>query len=124
MALGYNKVRAIIHLDRLRDNFRLISAWCANPIPVIKADAYGHGLFEVAGVMAAEGARTLAVGTVGEAAQLRERFDGRIIALLGPVDDEDCRLAWEARIVPVIHHQGSSPPSPQGGRARGAWRWR
>jgi alanine racemase len=104
MALGYNKVRAIIHLNRLRDNFRLISAWCANPIPVIKADAYGHGLFEVAGVMSAEGARTLAVGTVGEAAQLRERFDGRIIALLGPVDDEDCRLAWEARIVPVIHH--------------------
>jgi alanine racemase len=104
MALSYNKIRTIIHLERLRANFRLIRGRCANPIPVIKADAYGHGLMEVAAVMAGEGAQALAVGTVEEAGLLRGAYDGKIIALLGPLDAEDCRMVWEAGIIPVLHH--------------------
>jgi alanine racemase len=120
MALNYNKIRTIIHLERLRENFRLIKGVCANPIPVIKADAYGHGLLEVAAVMTEEGAQTLAVGTVEEAVRLRERFEGRIVALLGPLDAPDCRMAWEGGIVPMIHHtdqlRGLADAGKGGGR--------
>jgi alanine racemase len=104
MPLEYNKIETIIHLDRVRSNHRLIKGWCANPIPVVKADAYGHGLIEVAGVLAEEGAGSLAVGTVEEGVRLRRTYGGEIIALLGTLDGEDCRMAWEWGIVPVVHH--------------------
>jgi len=84
--IDYNKLRVRIRLDNLRHNFRLFNEIHDNVIPVIKSDAYGHGLVEVARALEKDGAKTFAVGFVHEAVKLRESgCDKRIMALLGPV---------------------------------------
>ncbi len=103
MSISYNKLSVRIHLDRIRDNFLTIKGKAPNPIAIIKSDAYGHGLVPVARTLAAAGADTMAVGTVGEARQLRESgFDGRIIALLGALDRDDAAICRTDRIIPFV----------------------
>ena len=62
---------------------------------VVKADAYGHGALDVAGAALAEGARALCVATVPEALELRTRFRGVRIVVMGPVSSS--RQVAEAR---------------------------
>lgn len=101
MSITYNIFKVRIDLDRIRRNFAAVKERCANPIPVIKADAYGHGLIPVAGVLAGAGVGRMAVGTVGEAVDLRKSgFGGTIISLLGPQLDQDYPACVEYDITP------------------------
>ena len=65
---------AQIHLDHLRFNFREIQKKItpARLIPVVKADAYGHGAIPVSRCLVEEGADFLAVAQYQEAMQLRD----------------------------------------------------
>lgn len=65
---------ARIHLNRLRFNYREICKKIAPArlIPVVKADAYGHGAVPVARCLVDEGADWLAVAQNQEAMDLRE----------------------------------------------------
>ncbi len=72
MSIQYNKIQVQVSLENLRHNYRVFRSTCDNVIPVIKSDAYGHGLIEVGQAMEQEGAETLAVGFVNEAVLLRE----------------------------------------------------
>jgi alanine racemase len=67
-----------VGLKALAENFRalasLLSPSIGAPriIPVIKADAYGHGMIPVARALAAEGAAVFAVGFADEGIELRQ----------------------------------------------------
>lgn len=99
--------RVRLHLEHLRHNVALLRASGKPIMPVVKADAYGHGLADVAGVLREEGVDHLAVGSVAEAAELRRGgFDGVIVALLGVVTDEDIIAARTYRVVPLVHDRG------------------
>lgn len=65
---------ARIHLDHLRANYREICSAIAPArlIPVVKADAYGHGAVAVSRTLVGAGARLLAVAQYKEAMTLRE----------------------------------------------------
>ena len=65
--------RAVIDLAAIRDNYRYAGELAprSRTLPVIKADAYGHGLLEVAHTLAPL-APGLAVAIVDEAIALRE----------------------------------------------------
>jgi alanine racemase len=64
--------RASIDLTRLATNYRAVAAAVPVPLmPVVKADAYGHGAPYVARTLVAEGAKLLAVAYVEEAVALR-----------------------------------------------------
>ena len=65
---------ARIHLDHLRHNFRAIQRTIAPArlIPVVKADAYGHGAVVVSRCLVDQGARMLAVAQFQEAMALRD----------------------------------------------------
>ncbi len=103
MSIWYNHVRVRIDLDALATNYERIRAHASNPAPVIKSDAYGHGLREAARVLFAAGARTMAAGTVGEAIVLKECAPGAdVISLLGPMDDADYRAVAEGEIIPFV----------------------
>ncbi|WP_207264853.1 alanine racemase [Desulfovibrio sp. Huiquan2017] len=103
--IDYNKLRVRIRLDNLRHNYRLFTQIHDNVIPVIKSDAYGHGLVEVASALEKDGAETFAVGFVHEAVKLRRSGCAkRILALLGPISDEDIQSLWEHRILTPISH--------------------
>ncbi|MBU1003311.1 MAG: alanine racemase [Proteobacteria bacterium] len=100
MSIGYNHVRARIHVQAIADNFKDMNRRGGNCFAVVKSDAYGHGLSTVAEALAGAGARTLAVGTVGEAAVLANTtFTGRVVSLLGPQLPEDYALAVKRRVI-------------------------
>ena len=61
MSIWYNHVRVDISLDKLRENYLFLSSKAGRIMPVIKSDAYGHGLGAVASCLARAGADMLAV---------------------------------------------------------------
>lgn len=103
MTIGYNTLEVEVDLNAIRHNYRILCEKGTNVYGVVKADAYGHGLIETARALEEEGADTFAVGTVGEALQLRKSgCDKRIIALLGVLNEADCLNVAEHRIIPFI----------------------
>ncbi len=89
---------AEIDLAALERNLRLIRASLPQGIryvAVVKADAYGHGLQQVAGRLMHAGADLFAVANITEAAQLRELGPGWPILLLSPLLPDEDRFAAE-----------------------------
>ncbi len=88
---------AEIDLAALERNLRRIRASLPphmRYVAVVKADAYGHGLHQVAARLMHAGADLFAVATLAEAAALRELGSGWPILLLSPlVPDEDDHIA-------------------------------
>ena len=73
---SYDRTYAIVDLDRIRENLRLCkerlrigTAFCA----VIKMDAYGHGMVEVAKAIEEECA-LFGVATIEEAITYRKKY--------------------------------------------------
>ena len=71
---GKNKTCAEINLGYLLENLRAIQGHVApaRVIPVVKADAYGHGAVPVAQAVARNGFDLLAVAQFKEAMELRD----------------------------------------------------
>jgi len=119
MTIDYNKLEVQVRLDNLRHNYRLFSKICDNVIPVIKSDAYGHGLAEVSKALEAE-AETFAVGFVNEAVKLRESgCSKRILALLGPVDDADYEALWRHDLLAAMASFGQLEKAARLAESRG-----
>ena len=72
-ASDLSPTRAIIRLDHLRHNVRVLQerAGQADIMGVVKANAYGHGAVRIARVLREEGIRHFAVARVAEALELR-----------------------------------------------------
>ncbi len=100
--IDYNKIKVTIDTNKLISNYRLLSSKGSNLLPVIKSDAYGHGMQEVAKILAAQGADSFGVGTTEEAVKLREVFDGTIVSMLGPQEEEDYRAIAECGVIPFV----------------------
>jgi alanine racemase len=96
-----------ISRSRIASNYRVVRdavAPGARVIGVVKANAYGHGMVEVARMLCAEGIGWLAVSAVEEGIALRDSgiADCRILVMAGV-------MAWEReavrmyRLTPVVH---------------------
>jgi len=91
-----------IDLGAIRRNFGRMGQAHAL-MPVIKSDAYGHGLVPVARVLSDAGARRFAVGTVSEAMALRDAgLRQAIVPLLGALTDVDWQGAVMQGLTPVV----------------------
>ncbi len=127
-----------IRLDLLRANWRHLrglagdaaaDSWPAL-MPVIKADAYGHGLVPTARTLLEDGARALAVGSVAEAVFLRRGLAGkagenaRIVPLLGLRTAEEARDITAHALTPFVHSPAQLDllAAALGNRAAGAER--
>jgi alanine racemase len=96
---------AEIDLAALERNLRLIRASLPDHIryvAVVKADAYGHGLHQVAARMMHSGADLFAVANVSEAATLRELGPGWPILLLSPVLPEEDHFIAELDLAATL----------------------
>ena len=95
-----------ISRGRLAENFRRVRALVGagvEVLPVVKAEAYGHGAVETARLLVAEGARWVAVSNLEEGLKLREAgLRGRILVM---ADYMSCGRAAliGAGLTPVIH---------------------
>jgi alanine racemase len=65
---------------------------------VVKADAYGHGAIDAAGVLLDEGATVLCVATTAEALELRREFPEARILIMGPTVGRELAAARDARV--------------------------
>jgi alanine racemase len=120
-----------VHLDRICDNYTLLHAAAGaagaeklspaplpvgrgkttmlswpRMMPVIKADAYGHGQIPIAKRLLDIGAGMFCSGSVQEAAQLRLGIPERefpILSLLGAITPNDVSTASELGVISVIH---------------------
>jgi len=73
-------------------------------MPVIKSNAYGHGLLTIAELLHKEQIKYFAVGTVAEGLFLRKAgFRQKIIALLGITSIEEAIMAKNQQIAPLIY---------------------
>jgi alanine racemase len=95
-----------ISLKQIADNFRAVCAVVGPAVevmPVVKADAYRHGAVEVSRVLAAAGARWLAVSNVEEGAILRDcGITTRILVMADFLPAERAGLL-DYNLTPVIH---------------------
>lgn len=73
-------------IDSNMTNIKKIIAPGTKIMCIIKADAYGHGFFELAKTLRNSGADAFGVATFEEAKHLREKGFKEIILILGPVD--------------------------------------
>lgn len=119
MSIDYNLLQTRVRVDRILSNLERVCA--GRPAwPVVKADAYGHGLLEVSRAMAGAGYDTLCVGAVREARALRESgFGGRIVSLVGPVAGEDFKAVAEAKVMPFVYEASQIRELSAVGLARG-----
>ncbi|MCR3905524.1 MAG: alanine racemase [Tenericutes bacterium] len=91
MSNVYRPTWAEINLDHLWHNFEEAQNQnlTKKVIPVIKANAYGHGAIEVMKHLYDQGVRYCAVSLLEEALELRAHFDDIDILMLGPVMEND-----------------------------------
>lgn len=108
---GLRPARARIDLTRLVANYRVIAAFAGRPVmPVVKADAYGHGAARVAQALEAAGAPLLAVAYVEEGLALRRAGVGVPIVVLAGFAPAQVPALLEHELVAVI----SSPHTLKG----------
>jgi len=94
-----------INLDALAHNLRHIRAKLGPSTalcPVVKADAYGHGMLAVADRAVREGVERLAVAFVEEGALLRQRGITVPIVVLGPTTPEQAEEVVRHELTPTL----------------------
>ena len=97
--------RAMINLEALRHNLQIVRQLAPDSgiVSVIKADAYGHGMLQVASALAESD--MLAVARVSEGVLLRESgVDKPILVLEGFFELFEIKQAIEYRLDITIHH--------------------
>jgi alanine racemase len=95
-----SRAEAVIDLEAIRDNVRLLRARVSgrSMMAVVKADGYGHGILQSAAAARAGGADWLGVAVIEEALALRAAGDtGPILSWLAS-PGEDYRLALKADV--------------------------
>ena len=100
-------VWAEVNLENIRHNFREVKrlARMAEAMPVIKANAYGHGAVEVAKALIGEGAKRFAVAILDEGIKLREAGIEAPILILGYTPPEEVEKLLFYNLTPTLHHR-------------------
>lgn len=95
---------ALIHLDNLRHNIRIIKRMCPDTkiCAAVKANAYGHGALEVSKVLQDEDVSFLAVATTEEAVELKKGGILTPVLLLGLTLPDDYAEIIRREIHPVV----------------------
>jgi len=101
-------IKAIIDIDAIRHNVHFLKHKTGTDImPVLKADAYGHGLVEMARHLRIIGITYIGVATLGEAILLRNSGDkGRVLAWLYDIEGLMSHLVCsEIKNSPIVNEQ-------------------
>lgn len=112
---------AEIDLDALRSNYHALRQLAprAEPMAVVKADAYGHGAPAVARALAAEGCRHFGVATLSEAQELRQAGLGERIYLMGGFFPEEAAAVVHFALTPLVFDRALLAPLERAAAAAG-----
>ena len=109
---SYDKdIVGIIDVNAIRKNINYLKKKSGTDLmPVLKADAYGHGAVEMAKILRSLGIKYIGVATLGEAIMLRDSGDkGRILAWLYDVNGDELKQALHMDIDIAIFDEKTIP---------------
>ncbi len=100
----FRKTYAEINLRNIYDNYCNVQKLNASGkiIPVVKANAYGHGAKTVTKYLISKGIDQYAVSLLEEALELRNEFESIDILVMGIVEDKGLLVASENNITVTI----------------------
>jgi alanine racemase len=104
-------INAIIDINAIKHNVNFLKQKAGTDImPVLKADAYGHGFIEMAKILRKIGTKYIGVATLDEAIMLRKNGDnGRILAWLYDIDGIELINAFNMNIDIAICDEKTIP---------------
>jgi alanine racemase len=104
-------INAIIDINAIKHNVNFLKQKTGTDImPVLKADAYGHGFIEMAKILRGIGIKYIGVATLDEAITLRKNGDkGRILAWLYDIDGIELINAFNMNIDIAICDEKTIP---------------
>jgi alanine racemase len=104
-------IKGIIDINAVRNNINYLKKKAGTDLmPVLKADAYGHGLVEMGKILRKIGVKYIGVATLGEAILLRDSGDkGKILAWLYDIDGEELKNALHMDIDIAIFDEKTIP---------------
>jgi alanine racemase len=112
--------RARLDLDRLAANYLAVAAAAGRPVmPVVKADAYGHGAARVSRHLVALGAPMLAVAYAEEAVVLRAAGVRAPVVVLAGFTPGQVRSLIQHELTPVVSTPSMLESALQAGREAG-----
>ena len=84
-------IKAIIDVNAIKHNINYLRKKAGTDLmPILKADAYGHGLIEMAKILRKIGIKYIGVATLGEAILLRKSGDkGRVLSWLYDIEGQE-----------------------------------
>ena len=102
--LSHHPATAWVDLGRIRENFKALRshAGARTVIPVVKANAYGHGAIEVARALDPLGVAMFAVAYVDEGIALRQAGITTPILVLAGFAPEQVEALLQFRLTPVV----------------------
>lgn len=104
-------INAIIDINAIKHNVNFLKQKTGTDImPVLKADAYGHGFIEMAKILRGFGIKYIGVATLDEAITLRKNGDtGRVLAWLYDIDGIELINAFNMNIDIAICDEKTIP---------------
>ena len=97
--------QALINIDAVRHNLSMVSRLVGEKvgiIPVVKADAYGHGAVSIAWALAEAGIQLMAVAGIDEALELLEAGIPTRFLILGGIEGETNLMDVPPNCIPVV----------------------
>ncbi|MBC2722177.1 alanine racemase [Desulfosporosinus sp.] len=101
--MGRRSVWAEVNLQTLRENYSKLQTHTQSEImPIVKADAYGHGAIPVVKTLIACGAQRFGVALLQEALDIKEAFPEVTVMVLGANEEEDSDRFVKEGIIPTV----------------------
>ena len=97
------QVWAEVNLQTLKENYFKLQAYTRSEMmPIVKADAYGHGVIPVVKTLIACGAKRFGVALLEEALEIKEVFPELTVMVLGATEQEQSDTLVREDIIPAI----------------------
>lgn len=111
-----------VNLSALRHNFASVRAFVETRcciLPIVKSDAYGHGIVPAARALLTAGADRLGLATVEEGMALRESGVGRPLVILGATGEDHAPDVVRHGLTPVVFRLGAAEALNRAAKATG-----
>ena len=101
--MGLRQAWAEVNLQTLRENYLKLKTYTRSEMmPIVKADAYGHGVIPVVKTLIACGAERYAVALLEEALEIKAVFPGLTVLILGATELDQWDILVKEEIIPAI----------------------
>ncbi len=107
MSNQYRPTKAEIHLNHIGHNYDHVKNAIAPKtlVPVLKANAYGHGSVQVATYLYRKGVRLFAVSLVEEALEIKKALPDIDVLVMGLTGPDDFEVAAEHNLIITVFEE-------------------